>query len=102
MGWVLGILIGIIIILLLKIIRDLKRLHDAGAYDGPSAATLQAIASFQAALAIVQRIRDEDRSPTEAECLQLKQLWEEAQAGDLSALSLRPLKTAIEELCPSS
>lgn len=100
MTWGLGILIAIIIALLIKIITDLRKLIAAGAHDGPPAATADGVAAMQSALFLIQKVNNEDRTPTTAECKTLKSLYEEAQAGNVSALALEPLRNAIELLCP--
>ena len=99
MSWGLGLLIAFVIALLIKIIKDLRRLYEAGAYDGPPAATNDGIAAMQAMLAKLQQLQKEDRAPTQSESTVLKQLYDEAQAGNVSALSLGPMREAIEQLC---
>ncbi len=102
MGWILLILVLFVIALLIKIVGDLKKLHDAGAHDGPPAATNDGIAALQGGLTILQTLGNEERKPTAAECKQLKELYEEAQAGNVSTLSLEPLRNVISKLCPDS
>jgi hypothetical protein len=99
MGWVIGGLIALIIALLIKIIVDLRKLIEAGSHNGPPAATSAGLAAMQGALLLIQTINGEDRKPTTAECKQLKDLYEAAQAGNVSALAVEPLRNAIDLLC---
>lgn len=102
MGWVIAALIAIVILLLIKIIRDLKKFYDAGKYSGGTPATKEGIAALEGALVILERLGKEDRKPTETECKQLKEYYEKAQAGHVSTLSLEPVRNIISELCPDT
>ena len=102
MEWILLALIALVIILLIKIIRDLKKLHDAGAYGGGTPGTQEGIAALEGALAILSRLKNEDRRPAKAECQQLKDYYEAAQAGHVSTLALEPIRNVISELCPDN
>lgn len=100
MNWFLLALILLIIALLIKIVRDLRRLIAAGSHSGGAAPTNAGVAAMQGALTLLQTLANENRNPTAEECQQLRDLYAEAQAGHVSALSLEPLRNAIERLCP--
>lgn len=102
MEWLLAALILIVILLLIKIIRDLKKLYDSGKYSGGTPATKAGIAALEGALVILEKLSKEDRKPTPAECQQLKKHYQNAQAGHVSTLSLEPVRNIISQLCPDS
>lgn len=95
MEW--GILFPLLLIigLLIKIIKDGVKLYQSGAYSGGPGATNNGIAAMQGGLILLQTLGNEKRKPTPAECKRLKEFYEEAQAGNVSTLSLEPLRNAI-------
>lgn len=102
MQWIILALLALIIALLVKIIRDIRRLIESGSYDGDTAALEDGLEALQDALQLVESIDEESREPTEAECARLKELLERAQAGHVSMLALTPLLEAIQRLCPGT
>ena len=93
--------IAIIILLLAYIASLLKRLVDAGSHSGGTPMTPAGSAAVNGALQLIAEIRGrENPRPTEAECKRLKDLLQTMIDEDVSQMSITPIKTSIELLCP--
>ena len=93
----------IIIILLGYIASLLKKLVDAGSHSGGTPMTPEGSAAVNEALQLIAAIRSrENPRPTPAECERLKAMLQTMLDEDVSLLSVTPIKTSIELLCPDS
>ncbi len=97
--WVFWVLLLIILAALVVLAARLGKWGSSSGSGSGSSAGTQAV---QEATAILQSISDDEREASEAECRDLKRLYETAQAEGVSAVQLTPLLTAIENLCPGN
>jgi hypothetical protein len=93
--------IAIIILLLIYIASLLKKLVDAGSHSGGTSMTPAGSAAVNGALQLIATIRArENPRPTADECKRLKAMLQTMLDEDVSQLSVTPIKTSIELLCP--
>ena len=60
---------------------------------------LNAIIAIQAIRTLLQRFVDEDRSPTEAVCVELNELYDKTVQESAPTVMLGPVREAIDRLC---